>query len=123
MFVANRRRLPADFGTRRLLPPVPAAATVGALNRERTISAAATSRTLLLPFMKLVRGLSGVCLLVFALAATVSAHPAPFSYVDVELTNGSLNLTIVAHSFDLAHDLAIEPAQRLLDPAFVTSQT
>ena len=73
--------------------------------------------------MKLARVLSGVCILGLALAAPVSAHPAPFSYLDVTLTKGALNVTVVAHSFDLAHDLPIEPADRVLDPAFVTAQT
>ena len=73
--------------------------------------------------MKLVGVLSAVCVLGFAFAAPAAAHPAPFSYLDVSLTDGALNVTLVAHSFDLAHDLAIEPAERVLDPAFVTGQT
>jgi len=73
--------------------------------------------------MKPVRVLSGICALVFAFTMPASAHPAPFSYLDVGMASGSLNITVVAHSFDLAHDLAIEPVQRLLDPAFVTSQS
>jgi hypothetical protein len=73
--------------------------------------------------MKLVRVLCGVCLLVFAFGVPASAHPAPFSYLDVRMAGGSLNITVVAHSFDLAHDLAIEPVQQLLDPAFVTSRS
>jgi hydrogenase/urease accessory protein HupE len=71
--------------------------------------------------MKRAAVLSIACLL--ALAAPVSAHPAPFSYIDVALINGSVNVTIVAHSFDLAHDLAIDPPQRVLDPSFVSGQT
>jgi hydrogenase/urease accessory protein HupE len=71
----------------------------------------------------MMRVLSGVCVLVLAFAAPASAHPAPFSYLDVGLASGSLNITVVAHSFDLAHDLSIEPAERLLEPAFVASQT
>ena len=51
--------------------------------------------------MKPVRVLSGICLLVSAFAAPASAHPAPFSYLDVGLTDGALNVTLVAHSFDI----------------------
>ncbi len=70
--------------------------------------------------MRLARALSVVAML--ALAGPVSAHPAPFSYLDVALTNGSVHVTVVAHSFDLAHDLAIDPPQRVLDPAWVSGQ-
>jgi hydrogenase/urease accessory protein HupE len=51
--------------------------------------------------------------------ATVSpalAHPAPFSYVDVRLKGASLELTVAVHEFDVAHDLGIEDASRLLNP-------
>ena len=51
--------------------------------------------------------------------APVSAHPAPFSYLDVVLGGDSVNVTLVVHSYDLAHDLKMETAERLLDPAFV----
>jgi hydrogenase/urease accessory protein HupE len=47
-----------------------------------------------------------------------SAHPAPFSYVDVRLTDGGLEGSLVLHDFDVAHDFGVEPPERLLDPAF-----
>jgi hydrogenase/urease accessory protein HupE len=49
-------------------------------------------------------------------ATPASAHPTPFSYVDLELGNRAVDVTIVAHVFDLAHDLGTDSA-RLLDPA------
>ena len=52
-------------------------------------------------------------------ASTASAHPAPFSYIDLSLRPGGADLTVVAHVFDLAHDLSIDNAQKLLDPDFV----
>ena len=49
-------------------------------------------------------------------AATASAHPVPFSYVDVHVDRGAVHATIVAHMFDIAHELALEPPERLLQP-------
>jgi hypothetical protein len=53
-----------------------------------------------------------------ALATTAAAHPAPFSYVDVHVGADAVEITIVAHIFDVAHDLNIAAQERLLDPAF-----
>ena len=43
------------------------------------------------------------------------AHPAPFSYVDVRLSGASIELTVTVHEFDVAHDLGVEDASRLLN--------
>jgi len=56
--------------------------------------------------------------LALAAPAPVSAHPAPFSYVDVALGDRTVDLTVVAHVFDLAHDLNVD-SMRLLDRTFV----
>lgn len=64
-------------------------------------------------------------LLPFALAATVSllmaaeasAHPAPFSYLDLHLDASGVRGTLVVHDVDAAHDLAVASADSLLDPA------
>ena len=50
------------------------------------------------------------------------AHPVPFSYLDIRLQPGAIGGTLVMHILDIAHDLAIEPAERLLDPAYATTQ-
>jgi hydrogenase/urease accessory protein HupE len=52
---------------------------------------------------------------VLAFATPVAAHPAPFSYVDVRLEPQSVELTIVAHIYDLAHELGIADMSRLLE--------
>jgi hypothetical protein len=52
-----------------------------------------------------------------------SAHPVPFTYLDLHLRSGRIEGTLVAHIFDLGHDLNIEPADRLLDPAFAAQQS
>lgn len=50
-----------------------------------------------------------------ALAVPASAHPAPFSYVDVELQPGTLRLNVVVHVFDVAQELKIPSPELLLD--------
>ena len=53
--------------------------------------------------------------LVTMLAPTrVAAHPVPFSYLDVQLDGAAVNVTLVAHIFDLAHDLNVTPPEELL---------
>ncbi len=49
-------------------------------------------------------------------ASAGAAHPSPFSYVDVRLDRGVVHLSVVAHVYDVAHDLGIEPVERVLDP-------
>ena len=45
------------------------------------------------------------------------AHSAPFSYVDVRLEERTIDLTVVAHVFDIAHEIGITQSETLLDPA------
>ena len=62
------------------------------------------------------------CAAVLWLAALpADAHPVPFSYVDVRLEGSAINLTLVVHDFDLAHDLGLATPERLLDPASLDS--
>ena len=49
----------------------------------------------------------------FIAVAPVWAHPAPFSYLDVVFRNGGIEGTLVVHVIDVAHDLNIEPVERL----------
>src|SRR6516165_6194697 len=57
-----------------------------------------------------------------AIARPAQAHPVPFSYLDVQLQKSSIDVSLVAHIFDLAHDLQVTPADRLLDPAVVAER-
>ena len=50
-------------------------------------------------------------------AVTASAHPAPFSYLDLRLNASGVTGTLVVHDLDAAHDLGIAAADTLLDPA------
>jgi hydrogenase/urease accessory protein HupE len=69
---------------------------------------------------QLTRARLVVLLLGFAaplgVAAPVAAHPVPFTYLDIKIQQGALEITLVAHVFDVAHDLGVEPPERLLEP-------
>ena len=60
-----------------------------------------------------------ICLLVLAAAQTASAHPVPFSFLDLYLTSNGIGASLVAHDFDLAHDLGITQPERFHDPVFL----
>jgi hydrogenase/urease accessory protein HupE len=86
-------------------------------------------RTLPLPAVRRRKRERALRFLLFVIAATclsarpAVAHPVPFTYLDLRLQPGSLDGVLVAHIFDLAHDLGIEPAERLLDPAVASQQS
>jgi hydrogenase/urease accessory protein HupE len=67
-----------------------------------------------------IQGLLALCAL--AIAMPVAAHPVPFSFLDIQLQTSAVDVSLVAHIFDLAHDLQIAPSDRLLDPAFVAGR-
>jgi hypothetical protein len=58
--------------------------------------------------------LTSVLLLV---AETASAHPAPFSYLDLRLADGGVSGSLILHDFDVAHDVGVDPPEQLKDPA------
>lgn len=62
--------------------------------------------------------LATAILLLMPVAVRVLAHPVPFSYLDLRMEAGRIDGTLVVHILDVAHDLAVDPAERLLDPAF-----
>src|SRR5262245_18138832 len=55
-------------------------------------------------------------------SAPAAAHPVPFSYVDVQMYSGRIELSVVAHTFDVANDLKIQPPEKLLDPETIGAQ-
>jgi hydrogenase/urease accessory protein HupE len=61
-------------------------------------------------------------LCVLAVAAPAHAHPVPFSYLDLRLQADAIHGSLVVHIYDAAHDLNIEPMDRLLDPALASQQ-
>ena len=50
-------------------------------------------------------------------SSPAAAHPSPFSYVDVRLQGSEVRVSVVAHVYDVAHDLGVEAIERLLDPS------
>lgn len=56
-----------------------------------------------------------VLALTFAGALPAAAHPVPFSFLDVRLQPQRIELTLVVHVFDVAHDLNLAPPERLLE--------
>jgi hydrogenase/urease accessory protein HupE len=58
-----------------------------------------------------------LALLGFASLAT--AHPAPFSYLDLYLDSTGVRGALVIHDFDAAHELGLAKPESLLDPAVV----
>jgi hydrogenase/urease accessory protein HupE len=55
--------------------------------------------------------------------STAGAHPVPFTYLDVKVSRETVDFNLVAHVFDVAHDLSIEPPDLLLDPARVAAES
>src|SRR3954462_6229500 len=53
------------------------------------------------------RVLGAVLFTALALASPVFAHPVPFSYLDVQIGPSAIDVSLVAHVFDLAHDVQI----------------
>jgi len=65
------------------------------------------------PLMRtLVLGLLATLLLC---ASPASAHPTPFSYLDIRVAQGAAEVDLVAHIIDVAHDLHIDPPEQLLN--------
>src|SRR5260221_2868 len=46
-----------------------------------------------------------------------AADPVPFSCLHSRLQPDAIEGSLVVHIFDAAHDLNVEPAERLLDPS------
>src|SRR5262245_30713193 len=59
---------------------------------------------------------TAMVLVAFLLPSQASAHPVPFTYLDIRIEAGALNVTLIAHIFDLANDLKIQPVESLLKP-------
>jgi hydrogenase/urease accessory protein HupE len=59
----------------------------------------------------------GVLVCVLGVVGQANAHPMPFSYVDIRSGPTAVELTVVVHVFDAAHDLDVTPPERFLDPS------
>jgi hypothetical protein len=58
----------------------------------------------------------GVALALLLCATQASAHPAPFSYLDIVFRGGSIEGSLVVHVIDVAHELGVTPPERVLEP-------
>ena len=50
------------------------------------------------------------------------AHPVPFTYIDVHPESGAVDISVVMHTFDIAHDLNVQPAEKLLETDTLAAQ-
>jgi hydrogenase/urease accessory protein HupE len=50
------------------------------------------------------------------------AHPAPFTYLDLRIERDAIVGTLIAHIFDVGHDLGVDPPERLLDASTARQQ-
>ena len=64
----------------------------------------------------------GIVAAVLLSALPVSAHPTPFSYLDVRVNQGYAEVDLVAHIIDIAHDLNIDPPEQLLTPEVLAAR-
>jgi hypothetical protein len=63
------------------------------------------------------RFLLAVAAVLVALVRPLSAHPAPFSYLDVVFRGGGIEGTLVVHVIDVAHELGMKPADLMTPEA------
>src|SRR5262245_66045911 len=61
--------------------------------------------------------LASVLPLLLLVADTASAHPAPFSYLDLKLADDGVSGSLILHDFDVAHDVGVDSPEQLKDPA------
>lgn len=65
------------------------------------------------------RGVLLACLSLLFLASPAAAHPAPFSYVDLQLARDAMDVSVVMHAFDVAHDLGLASEDAVFEANFV----
>jgi hydrogenase/urease accessory protein HupE len=64
----------------------------------------------------------GALAFLLGIAVPARAHPVPFSYMDISIEPGAIDLTLVVHVFDAAHELGVDPPELLLDPSVLSLQ-
>lgn len=67
------------------------------------------------------RGMIGRAIVAIGIAMwwplAAAAHPAPFSYLDVRVQAEGLDGSLIIHDWDAAHDVGVDPPERLRDAA------
>jgi HupE / UreJ protein len=57
-----------------------------------------------------------LALAIACVATPATAHPAPFSYLDLRLADGTVTGTLTVHDLDAAYEIKLTDADALLDP-------
>ena len=70
-----------------------------------------------------MRRLGLLLALLVSAASPAAAHPIPFSYLDLRIGPEGITGTLSVHIFDAAHELAIDPPERLLDASVAVRQS
>jgi hydrogenase/urease accessory protein HupE len=91
-----------------------------AARQRRGLDEVICGRTIDATMHRMIR-LTGIVLCLLVLASPVTAHPVPFSYVDVRLAPTGADVDVTVHVFDAAHDLEIAAPERLLDRSTATA--
>jgi hydrogenase/urease accessory protein HupE len=65
-----------------------------------------------------MRRLAAATVVWLVCTASAFGHPAPFSYLDLRLSDAGIEGSLVVHDLDVAHDVGIDPPERLADPQF-----
>src|SRR5687768_14820129 len=107
--------------------PAGLAASIGPRGVRKTASGGSTStvaemvRTRVIAAgTRVIAAGVGIAITVAALLAAphaASAHPAPWSYVDLRIAGEAVEVRFTVHVYDLAHDLSVDDAAGLLVPS------
>jgi hydrogenase/urease accessory protein HupE len=65
-----------------------------------------------------MRRLAAATVVWLVCTASLFGHPAPFSYLDLRLSDAGIEGSLVVHDLDVAHDVGVDPPERLADPQF-----
>ena len=65
---------------------------------------------------------TAVAAIVLLCASRASAHPAPFSYLDIAFRGGHIEGSLTVHVIDIAHELNVTPPELVLDPEFLARE-
>ncbi len=60
-----------------------------------------------------------LCALIAGRVERVEAHPAPFSFVDITVGQQQVDVAVIVHIWDVAHEYALEDPSVLLDAGMV----
>ncbi len=60
---------------------------------------------------------------VLGVSLPAAAHPVPFSYLDVRNEPDAIEIALVVHVFDVGHDVAVEPPERLLEAELLAQKS